>query len=279
MTSPVPNIQLNSGTTIPQLGFGVFRVTQEQTQGVVEKALEVGFRHIDTATGYDNEAQVGAAIRALGIDRKEIFVTTKLRNDHNAARDVEGAFNRSVEALGLDYVDLYLIHWPMPALGFAVDNWERFQDFKASGLAKAIGVSNFRIEDLKAIIKATGVAPAVNQVETHPIFQQRELRAFHEAFDIKIEAWAPLGQGRFVFSSLEPVRIAAEKYGKSFAQIILRWHLQEGIIPLPKSLTPSRIEENFNIFDFELDDNEVALINALDTNQRLAHNPSLVNHN
>lgn len=277
MTTSVPQIQLNSGASIPQLGFGVFLVDPEDTQRVVEEALQVGYRHIDTATGYNNEKQVGAALRASGIPREEIYLTTKLRNDHHKAGDVQGAFERSLDMLGLDYIDLYLIHWPMPANERYVDTWRTFEGFAADGRAKSIGVSNFLIPHLEKLLAETHVVPAVNQVELHPIFQQRELRAFHAEHGIHTEAWGPLGQGKYELFTLPAIQDAAKAHQVQPAQVVLRWHLQSGTIVIPKSNHRERMEQNFDVFDFELSDDEMAAIDALDENRRVGGNPEEVN--
>jgi 2,5-diketo-D-gluconate reductase A len=277
MTNSVPQIELNSGATIPQLGFGVFLVDPADTQRVVEDALEVGYRHIDTATGYNNETEVGAAIRASGIPREQIFLTTKLRNDHQKARDVEGAFARSLDMLGVDYLDLYLIHWPMPANGFFVDTWRTFETFFADGRARSIGVSNFLIPHLEQLIAETEIVPAVNQVELHPIFQQRELREFQAKHGIRTEAWGPLGQGKYDLFGLAPIQDAAAAHGVQPAQVVLRWHLQTGNIVIPKSNSRERMAQNFDLFGFELTGAEMAAIDALDENRRVGGNPLDVN--
>jgi 2,5-diketo-D-gluconate reductase A len=277
MAVVVPSLPLNSGARIPQLGFGVFLIKPEVTQQAVEDALEVGYRHIDTATGYGNEAEVGAAVRASGIPRDEVFVTTKLRNDHHAAGDVEGAFQRSLDALDLGYIDLYLIHWPMPRNDRYLDTWRTLTGFTGDGRAKSIGVSNFKIPHLQRIIDETGVTPAVNQVELHPTFQQRELRAFHAEHGIETEAWAPLGQGRYDVFSLPPIVAAAEAHGVTSAQVVLRWHVQTGLIALPKSSSKHRMRENLESAGFELTADEMAAIDALDQNVRLAADPDDIN--
>jgi 2,5-diketo-D-gluconate reductase A len=277
MTDSVPRLSLNNGTSIPQLGFGVFRVDPEDTQRVVEDALEVGYRHIDTATGYNNESQVGAAIKASGIPREEIFLTTKLRNDHHKEGDVTGAFERSIDMLGLGYIDLYLIHWPMPANDRYVDTWKTFASFQSDGRAKAIGVSNFLIPHLERLLAETDVVPAVNQVELHPIFQQRELRAFHEEHGIRTEAWGPLGQGKYDVFELPAIRQAADAHGVQPAQVVLRWHLQIGNIVIPKSNSRERMAQNFDLFGFELTDDEMAAIDALDENRRVGSHPEEMN--
>ena len=277
MALSVPSLPLSSGAQIPQIGFGVFLIKPEVTQQAVEDALEVGYRHIDTATGYGNEAEVGAAVRASGIPRDEVFVTTKLRNDHHAAGDVEGAFERSLEALDLGYIDLYLIHWPMPRNDRYVETWRTFTGFTADDRAKSIGVSNFHIPHLQRVLDETGVVPAVNQVELHPTFQQRELRAFHAEHGIATEAWAPLGQGRYDVFSLPPIVSAAEAHGVTSAQVVLRWHLQTGVVALPKSSSKERMRENLDIAGFELTADEMAAIDALDQNVRLAADPNDIN--
>jgi 2,5-diketo-D-gluconate reductase A len=273
MTDAVPLVPLNSGTSIPQLGFGTFKVDPGATQAAVEQALAIGYRHIDTATGYNNETEVGAAVAASGVKREELFITTKLRNDHHKAGDFEGAFGRSLEMLGLDYVDLYMIHWPLPGREMYVKAWEAFIGFHAAGLAKAIGVCNFTEANLDRVIAETGVTPAVNQVELHPIFQQVPLRAYHALHGIATEAWGPLGQSRFPLDSLEPVAQAAAAHAVTPAQVILRWHLQEGVIAIPKATQRVHAEQNFDLFGFELSPSEMAAIRALDTNQRLGGDP------
>ena len=273
----VPQIPLNSGTSIPQLGFGVFKVDPAETQRVVEDALEVGYRHIDTATGYDNEEQVGAALAASGIPREELFITTKLRNDHHKAGDARAAFGRSLDMLGLDYLDLYLIHWPMPAHDLYVDTWREFESFHADGRAKAIGVSNFLVPYLENLLAKTSIVPAVNQVELHPIFQQREQRAFQAEHDIKTEAWGPLGQGKYDLFGMTPIQDAAASHGVTPAQVVIRWHLQTGNIVIPKSNSRERMAQNFDVFGFELSADEFAAITDLDENRRVGGNPADVN--
>ncbi len=277
MTNDVPLIPLNSGTGIPQLGFGVFKVDPEETQRVVEDALEVGYRHIDTATGYDNEEQVGAALAASGIPREELFITTKLRNDHHKDGDATGAFTRSLDMLGLEYLDLYLIHWPMPANDLYVATWREFEAFHADGRAKAIGVSNFLVPHLEKLLAETTVVPAVNQVELHPIFQQREQRDFQAKYDIKTEAWGPLGQGKYDLFGMGPIQDAAAAHGVTPAQVVIRWHLQTGNIVIPKSNSKERMAQNFDVFGFELSADEFTAINDLDENRRVGGNPADIN--
>lgn len=273
----VPELALNDGHSIPQLGFGVFKVPPQDTQRIVEQALEVGYRHLDTATGYDNEREVGAAVRASGIGREELFVTTKLRNDHHAAGDAQGAFQRSLDALDLGWIDLYLIHWPMPAVDRYLETWHAFEGFAADGLARSIGVSNFTVAHLERLLAASDVVPAVNQVELHPIFQQRELRAFHEAHGIRTEAWGPLGQGKYDVFGLAPIAAAAGAHGVSPAQVVLRWHLQHGIVAIPKSSSRERMQANLDVLGFELTPDEVAAIDALDEQRRVGGDPDAIN--
>lgn len=270
---PVPLIPLNDNHSIPQLGFGVFKVDPDVTQAAVEAALAAGYRHIDTATGYANEAAVGAAIRASGIARDDLFVTTKLANPDHRAGDFRGAYERSLAALDLGYINLYLIHWPMPAVDHYVEAWDEFIRFREEGLVNSIGVSNFQIPQLEAIIGASGVVPAVNQVELHPVFQERELRGFHQAHGIVTEAWGPLGQGRWPLDAYPAITTAAGAHGKSPAQVILAWHLQQGRVVIPKATNPAHLVDNFDIFDFTLSEGEMAAIDALDTNQRLGTDP------
>lgn len=277
MSAHIPSIPLNSGSSIPQLGFGVFKVDPDDTQRVVEDALAAGYRHIDTATGYNNEREVGAAIRASGIDRDELFLTTKLRNDHHKSGDVEGAFGRSLEALGVDFLDLYLIHWPMPDNDRYIQTWKTFETFFAEGRARAIGVSNFLVEHLTRLLAETDVVPAVNQVELHPIFQQRELRAFHERHGIVTEAWGPLGQGKYELFTLPPIQEAAAAHAVTPAQVVLRWHLQTGTVVIPKTTSASRMAENIALFGFELSDAEMQRIDALDENRRVGGHPAEIN--
>jgi 2,5-diketo-D-gluconate reductase A len=273
MTDSIPLIPLNSGTSIPQLGFGVFKVDPGITQQVVEQALEIGYRHIDTAALYHNEAEVGAALKASGIPRDEIFLTTKLGNPDHKAGDVAGAFQRSLDLLGTDYVDLYLIHWPLPAVDKYVAAWRAFEPFYRDGRAKAIGVSNFQISHLERLAAETEVVPAVNQVELHPVFQQKPLRAYLKEKGIAVEAWGPLGQGRWALDQYPAITAAAAAHGVSPAQVILRWHLQEGTIAIPKANQLAHAAANFDVFGFELTPAELAAIDALDTNQRLGGDP------
>ncbi|HMH57607.1 MAG TPA: aldo/keto reductase [Galbitalea sp.] len=277
MTNSVPQLALNSGTSIPQLGFGVFKVDPAEAQRVVEDALEVGYRHIDTAAGYDNESEVGAAIAASGIPREELFITTKLGNADHRSGEVAAAFDLSLTKLGLDYVDLYLIHWPMPANEMYVQTWRQFERFYGEHSARTIGVSNFLVPYLETLIEATDIVPAVNQVELHPIFQQRELHDYAAAHGIAVEAWGPLGQGKYDLFGMSPIEAAAAAHGKTPAQVVIRWHLQTGNVVIPKSNSRLRMAENFDVFDFELTAAEMAAIAALDEERRVGGNPADVN--
>jgi len=271
MTS-VPTLRLHDDVEIPQLGFGVFQVPPEDTEEVVTQALEAGYRHIDTAAAYRNESGVGKAIEASGIPREEIFVTTKLWNEDQGAESAQDAFASSLERLGMEHVDLYLIHWPVPDQDFFVETWKAFEDFLDEGRARAIGVSNFRVDDLERLAEETDVTPAVNQIELHPRFQQAELRRYGKGHGIATEAWSPLAQGDVLEDS--GIAAIAEKHGKTPAQVILRWHLQIGNVVIPKSVTPERIRENFALFDFELDADDVAGIEALDSGERIGPDPA-----
>jgi 2,5-diketo-D-gluconate reductase A len=268
----VPSLTLHDGVEIPQLGFGVFQVPPEDTQRVVEEALAAGYRHIDTAAAYRNEKGVGAGISASGIPREEVFVTTKLWNEQQGFDSTLATFEKSLGRLGMEYVDLYLIHWPVPTEDRFVETWKAFERIREQGGARTIGVSNFRIEDLERLGRETDTVPTVNQVELHPRFQQRELRAWHEEHGIATEAWSPLGQGALLGEP--PVVEAAERHGRTPAQAIIRWHLQLGNVVIPKSVTPERIRENIEVFDFELGDEEMASIEAIDTGRRFGPDPA-----
>jgi len=267
----VPTVKLNSGTEIPQLGFGVFQIPPKDTAAAVAHAFSVGYRHIDTAAMYDNEGQVGQAIRDSGLDRDEIFVTTKLNNNAHGRDEALRAFDESLQLLGLDHVDLYLIHWPLPERGLYVQTWKALEHVYREGRAKAVGVSNFQSNHLHRLRDDAEVAPAVNQVELHPTFTQHELRQTHQELGIATEAWAPLGQGSELDSPT--VTEIAERLGRTPAQVVLRWHIQLGNIVFPKSVTPARIEENFNIFDFELEAADMGSIGALDDGNRMGPVP------
>ncbi|MBA3410624.1 MAG: aldo/keto reductase [Geodermatophilaceae bacterium] len=270
-----PSITLNDGTAIPQVGFGVFKVPPEDTQKVVLGALEAGYRHIDTAQMYRNEAGVGAAIRASGIPRDEIYVTTKLNNDMHGYDTALWALDGSLQRLKLSFVDLFLIHWPMPAKQDYVETWTALESLKADGGATSIGVSNFQPAHLNRLLAETGTVPAVNQIELHPNFPQHELRTLHAEHNIATEAWSPLARGALLDD--QSVVGLAEKYGKTPAQAILRWHIQLGNIVIPKSVTPERIASNIQVFDFELTDQEMASINGLETGVRIGPHPNDMN--
>jgi 2,5-diketo-D-gluconate reductase A len=270
-TDQLPRIPLRGDTEIPQLGFGVFQVPPEDTADAVRRALATGYRHVDTAAAYGNEAGVGEAIRASGLARDEVFVTTKCPNDAHGYDEARGALHGSLERLGLDHVDLYLIHWPIPARDRYVETWQAFVDMQKEGLARAIGVSNFQSDHLRRIIDETGVTPAVNQIELHPRLQQAALRREHDERGIVTESWSPLARGA-VLDDPAIVRIA-ETHGRTTGQVVLRWHLQLGCVVIPKSVTPERIEQNFDVFDFELADDEMHAIEALDAGERTGPDP------
>ncbi|WP_308799146.1 aldo/keto reductase [Agromyces silvae] len=273
----VPRIQLNDGHSIPQLGFGVFKVDPAETERIVTDALEVGYRHIDTARIYGNEEGVGRAIAASGIPREELFITTKLWNDDQGATTTPGAFDRSLERLGLDYVDLYLIHWPTPANDRYVETWNTFVELRETGRVRSIGVSNFLAHHLERLVDESDVPPAVDQIELHPYHQQPATAAFAEQHEIKIEAWGPLGQGKYPLFELPEVTSAASAHGASPAQVVLRWHLQRGHIVIPKSNRRERMVENLDVFDFELNDDEMAAITGLEREGRVGTHPDEFN--
>jgi 2,5-diketo-D-gluconate reductase A len=268
----IPTVALNDGVEIPQLGFGVFQVPPEDTQEVVEEALASGYRHIDTAGAYRNEAGVGAALAATGIGRDEVFVTTKLWNSEQGYDSTLAAFDKSLERLGLDHVDLYLIHWPMPTEDRYLDTWRAFERIQDEGRARSIGVSNFRIEDFERLKAEAERMPTVNQIELHPRLQQRALRTWHAANGIATEAWSPLAQGAVLAD--ETILTIAAHHEKTPAQTILRWHLQLGNVVIPKSVTPERIRENIEIFDFELSEDDIAAIARLDSVERIGPDPA-----
>jgi 2,5-diketo-D-gluconate reductase A len=266
-----PTLTLNNGVQIPQLGFGVYKVSTDDIVPAVQHALEVGYRHIDTATLYGNEAGVGRAVRESGIAREELFVTTKLWNDDQGHDAALKAFDTSLDQLGLDYVDLYLIHWPVPSRGLYVETWKALEQIAADGRARAIGVSNFQPEHLRRLQAETGIVPAVNQVELHPSFTQTDLVEVHRELGIATEAWAPLGRAHDLDDPT--VRGIADRLGRTPAQVVLRWHLQLGHVAIPKSVTPERIAANFDVFGFELGDGDVAAISALDSGNRMGLHP------
>lgn len=265
----IPTIDLPGDVAIPQFGLGVFQVPPEKTVENVTYAIEAGYRHIDTAKAYGNEAQVGQAIRASGLPREDFFVTTKLWNDEHG--DAVGALKRSLGRLELDYVDLYLIHWPAPAQDRYVEAWQGLIEGRRAGLARAIGVSNFQPAHLRRIIDETGVVPAVNQIELHPYLTQAGLRREHASRGIVTEAWSPLAQGAVLRDPV--ITEIAEAHGRTPGQVVLRWHIQLGNVVFPKSMTPSRIEENIDIFDFELTPEEMDRIEALDRGERTGPDP------
>ena len=272
----VPALRMNNGVEIPQLGLGVFLVPDTETQAAVRTALEVGYRHIDTAKLYQNEAAVGAAIAGSGLPRDELFVTTKVWNSEHGFEPAIASFEASMDRLGLEVLDLLLIHWPVPALDRYVDTWRAFEKLYAEGRVRAIGVSNFQIAHLQRLLDESGVVPAINQVELHPLLQQAELRAFHAEHGILTEAWSPLARGGPVLS--EPViGEIATRVAKTPAQVILRWHLELGNVVIPKSVTPARIRENFDIFDFSLTTEDRAAIAGLDSGDRIGPHPDTYN--
>ncbi|WP_405741452.1 aldo/keto reductase [Streptomyces sp. NBC_01525] len=271
----VPNVTLNNGVTMPQLGFGVFQVPDDATTAAVSSALEAGYRSIDTAAIYGNERGTGKALATSGLAREELFVTTKLWNEDQGAGRAPAAFDASLDKLGLDHVDLYLIHWPTPARDLYVETYKALEKILAGGRVRAIGVSNFQVPHLRRLMEHTGITPAVNQVELHPGLQQAELRAFHAEHSIATEAWSPLAQGA-VLGDEAIVRIAAA-HGVTPAQTVLRWHLQLGNIVIPKSVTPARIRQNLDVFGFTLTDAEMADIAGLDRGLRTGPDPDTLN--
>ncbi len=271
----VPNVQLNNGVEIPQLGFGVFQIKPADTAAAVTEALKVGYRHIDTAEMYGNEKEVGQAIAQSDLDPSEVFVTSKLNNGFHAFDDALRAFDQTLADLGLEKIDLFLIHWPLPEVGNYVDTWKALERIYADGRARSIGVSNFQAHHLRRLHEETTVPPAVNQIEVHPYLTQEPLRAFNAEHEIATEAWSPIAKGGVLTDPV--ITEIARTQGKSAAQVVLRWHIQLGNIVFPKSTTPSRVQENFEIFDFELSDADVALISALNKDERTGPNPDEFN--
>jgi 2,5-diketo-D-gluconate reductase A len=269
----VPTVHLNDTNDIPQLGFGVFQIDPRETVEAVRLALEVGYRHIDTAEMYGNEREVGEAIRASGLDRAGVFVTSKLNNGAHRPDDARAAFDRTLSALGLDHVDLFLVHWPLPTLydGDYVSTWRTLEEFKEDGRARSIGVSNFQVEHLQRLAAETDVVPAVNQIELHPYFQNREVSAYGEAHGIATEAWSPIAQGAVLDDPA--ITAIAERLERTPAQVVLRWHIPHGYIVFPKSVTPERIRENFALFDFELDPGDMERIDSLDRGEAGRNGP------
>ena len=260
----VPNITLNDDNEIPQLGFGVFQIETENTAEAVSEALKIGYRHIDTAEMYGNEKEVGEAIRASGLDRGDVYVTSKLNNAFHEPQEAREAFDRTLSELGFAYVDLFLIHWPLPTRynGDFVSTWQTLEEFKRDGRARSIGVSNFQVEHLEQLAAETDMVPAVNQIEVHPYFTNDAVREYGQEHGIVTEAWSPIAQGGVLEDST--ITQIAEKVGKTPAQVVLRWHIQRGDIIFPKSVTPSRMRENFELFDFEFGTDDMEAITALD---------------
>ncbi len=272
-----PTVTLNDGTKIPQLGLGVWKaVDGDEVKNAVTVAIQSGYRLIDTAAVYKNEAGVGAGIAAAGVARDELFITTKLWNSDQGAKNVRPALIESLQKLGLDYVDLYLIHWPTPARDLYVETWREFEKLKDEGLVRSIGVSNFHIEQLETLKRHKLTTPSVNQIELHPGFGQQELRDYAKANGIVIESWSPLGQGGDLLSEASITKIA-QSHDKSPAQVIIRWHLQHNLVVIPKSVNDNRIKENFDVFDFELSGDEMRSIDELENGKRLGPNPDTMN--
>jgi len=271
--SDVPSLLLNDGNQIPQLGFGTYQIDPSDTVATVTQALKIGYRHIDTAQMYGNEAEVGQAIRESGLDRSEIFVTSKLNNGFHEPDEARKAFADTLEKLGLDYIDLFLIHWPLPSRynGDFVSTWKTLEGFQKDGRAKSVGVSNFEVDHLKKLANECDLTPAVNQIELHPYFQNREVAKYCAENGIAVEAWSPIAQGDVLDD--EVLKQIADKYEKSTAQVTLRWHVQKGYIVFPKSVTHERIESNFDIFDFELTSDEVTKIDSLDKSKKGRRGP------
>jgi 2,5-diketo-D-gluconate reductase A len=270
-TTSVPHVDLNDGNRMPQLGFGVFQVPAEETGEAVSHALKTGYRSIDTAAAYGNEEGVREAVRESNLERGEVFITTKLFKDRQGREEAQLGFSGSLAMLGGDYIDLYLIHWPVPERDQYVETWETLCALRDTQLVRSIGVSNFSIEHLERIIDATGVVPTVNQIELHPRLQQPELRRFHAERGIATEAWSPLGKGELLNDPV--IEEIASEHNRTPAQVVLRWHIQLGNVVIPKSVTPSRIEENFQVFDFELNEAEMQRLSELDRGERTGPDP------
>jgi 2,5-diketo-D-gluconate reductase A len=267
----VPNVTLHDGVEIPQLGFGVFQIPPELTQKAVEEALAAGYRHLDTAAAYRNESGVGAALAATGIPRGEIFVTTKLWNSEQGFDSTLRAHAASLERLGLEAVDLYLVHWPMPEEGRWFETWRAFERIHGEGGSRSIGVSNFRVEELERLRAEAELQPTVNQIELHPLLAQEELRSWHAEHAVATEAWSPLAQGEVLGAA--PIVEIAGRHERTPAQVVLRWHLQLGNVVIPKSVTPERVRENIDVFEFELGEDEMAAIASLEAGHRTGPDP------
>ena len=273
----IPDLVLNSGQTIPQLGFGVFKIDPDETAAAVAEALKVGYRHIDTAEMYRNEKGVGQAVRASGLDRSEVYLTSKLNNGFHLPDDARKAFDDTLEALGTEYVDLFLIHWPLPTLygGDFVSTWHTLEEFYRDGRARSIGLSNFQAPHVQRVVQESDVVPAVNQIEVHPYLCNEDVRAANAEYGIVTQAWSPLAKGRVLNDPT--IGAIASRIRRTPAQVVLRWHIQRGDVIFPKSTTPARMKENFEIFNFELEDEDMAAINALDRGEagRTGPNPDV----
>jgi 2,5-diketo-D-gluconate reductase A len=275
-TPGVPTVTLNNGVEIPQLGFGVFQIPPDETVKATTTALEVGYRHIDTAQMYGNEREVGIAVRESGIPRGEVFVTSKLNNNRLERDDILRSFDTTLADLGFEYLDLFLIHWPLPGVSDYVARWKAMEEIYASGRVKAIGVSNFQPHHLRDLFASSEVRPAVNQIEVHPYLTQDEVRAFGAEHGIVTEAWAPIAKGKVADDAV--IQGIAAEVGRTPAQVTLRWHVQRGDVVFPKSVTRARVEENFHIFDFELDEEAMSAISALNRDERTGPNPDEFNY-
>jgi 2,5-diketo-D-gluconate reductase A len=276
LMTAVPSTTLNNGVQMPVLGFGVFQIPPDETAAAVSSALDSGYRLVDTAAGYGNERGVGEAVRRSGIPREEVFVTTKLANADHGYDNAMRAFDTSLSELGFETVDLYLVHWPLPAHDLYVETWRALQKLAEDGRARTIGVSNFTPEHLQRLLDETDIVPAVNQVELHPYLQQPDLRAFHARHGIVTQAWSPLGQGKSLLE--DPTVVAlADRVRRTAAQVVLRWHLQLGNVVIPKSVTPERIAANIDVFDFTLTDDDMSTLGALETGERMGPDPDTFN--
>jgi 2,5-diketo-D-gluconate reductase A len=273
----VPTVRLNNGVEIPQLGFGVFQIKPQETVAATTAALEVGYRHIDTAQMYGNEKEVGQAVRQSGIDRGDVFITSKLNNNRHRRDDALKAFDQTLRDLDVDYLDLFLVHWPLPGIDVDyVETWQAMEEIYAGGRCRAVGVSNFHEEHLRRILDAGEVVPAVNQIEVSPYLTQDPLRAFNREQAIAIEAWSPIARGKV--NDDPAIRQVGDRIGRTPAQVTLRWHIQRGDIVFPKSVNRGRMEENFALFDFDLDEAAMAALTGLDRGERTGPNPDEFNH-